>query len=97
MKMSTIRVVGDLSYDTSRKLGEGSFGTLVFAGIHRNERAVAVKRVQKDYLQDEIDTLLWEVELMNAASDHPNILRCICTTMNDDYLYISILLLCNFA
>ena len=87
--MSTIRVVGDLSYDTSKKLGEGSFGTLVFTGFYKNERAVAVKRVQKDYLQDELDILQWEVELMNAASDHPNILRCICTTMNDDYLYNS--------
>ena len=91
MKMSTIRVVGDLSYDTSEKLGEGSFGTLVFTGLHRNKRAVAVKRVQKYYLQDELGILQWEVELMNAASDHPNILRCICTTSNDDYLYISLL------
>lgn len=84
--MSTVRIVGDLSYDTSKTLGEGSFGTLVFAGFHRNERAVAVKRVQKYYLKDNLDILQWEVELMNAASDHPNILRCIYTTMNDDYL-----------
>jgi len=90
--MSTIRVAGDLSYDTSKLLGEGSFGTLVFTGFHRNVSAVAVKRVQKYYLQDELDILRWEVELMNAASDHPNILRCICTTTNDDYLYNIIIL-----
>ncbi len=83
----SIRVVGDLSYDTKTILGEGSFGTLVFSGFYRNEKAIAVKRVQKYYLQDELDILQWEVELMNAASDHPNILRCICTATNDDYLY----------
>ena len=85
--MSTIRVVGDLSYDTKNILGEGSFGTLVFSGFYRNERAITVKRVQKYYLQDELDILQWEVELMNAASDHPNILRYICTEKNDDFVY----------
>ncbi len=40
-----LREVGNLSYDTSKKLGEGKYGTLVFSGFHTSEgnKPVAVK------------------------------------------------------
>ncbi len=85
----SIRKVGNLSYDTSRKLGEGKFGTLVFSGFYGDEsnNPVAVKRVQiMSYLPDELDTLQREVKLMQKARYHVNILRCIGTAMNEDYL-----------
>ncbi len=85
--MSDLRVVGNLVYDTSKKLGDGSFGTLVFNGFHRDEvKPVAVKRVQRLSIRTESNILQREVELMQKASDHSNILRYICTEMDMDHL-----------
>lgn len=82
------RIVGDLSYDLNKILGQGSFGTLVFSGFHiLGGKPVAVKRVQRSFLKNE-DLLHQEVELMQKASNHPNILCFISTEINDDYLYL---------
>ena len=84
--MSLIREVGNFSYDPNKILGKGSSGTFVFRGFYRDVKPIAVKRVQRSSLSADLDILQWEVELMRKTSGHSNILRCIGTAMNDDYL-----------
>ncbi len=84
--MRDLRAVGDLTYDANHILGVGSYGTLVFSGFHRNNTPVAVKRVQRPFIRNELNILQTEVGLMQKASDHLNILRFICALMNIDYL-----------
>lgn len=87
--------VGKLSYDPKKIIGRGSMGTVVFQGFHHSPSnddkvtSVAVKRVLKSgLLNDNGDesSIEREVELMQRISDHPNILRYICTEKNDDFL-----------
>jgi len=95
-KMNTKRV-GKIIYDPNKMLGRGSF-SLVYSGIlelnHNNESrinerplAVAVKRLQYN-TQQEANAIQREIELMQKTSDHPNILRYICTEKNIDFVYI---------
>lgn len=84
--MSNVRVVGDLSFDTSKVLGQGSFGA-VYSGFHRNEdKPVAVKRVLIQSNNRSTKLLKREVELMQQASNHLNILRYICTETDVDFM-----------
>lgn len=82
-----LKTVGNLSYDTNADtiLGKGSFGT-VFPGTMLETsgscQAVAVKRMLNS--EPEAVGIQREVELMKVVSDHPNILRYICTE-TDDY------------
>lgn len=87
--------VGKLSIDKGEKLGQGRFGT-VFEGtysysgsIFRTSKItpVAVKRVLRTQLDEDEFFIQREVELMRESGDHPNILRYVCTEMNDDFLY----------
>lgn len=55
------------------------------------ELPVAVKRLQKvAYTSDTTRNILQEVELMQKAGDHPNILTYIFTEENDHFLYVFI-------
>jgi len=89
--------VEKISYDPNTVLGKGSF-SYVYRGIlelnHNNESrinerplAVAVKRLQYS-TQKEANAIQREIELMQKACDHPNILRYICTEKNIDFVYI---------
>lgn len=89
--------VGKISYDMNTVLGRGSF-SLVYSGFlepnHNNESnlnndrplEVAVKRLQYSS-QQEANAIQREIELMQTAGDHPNILRYICTEENYDFVY----------
>ncbi len=84
--MTTKKVSRFLSYNEDIKLGRGSF-SYVYQGILENDdgsssKTVAVKRI----LNSEQDSpfVQREVELMQMAGDHPNILRYICTE-KDEY------------
>lgn len=80
------RTVGKLRYP-SKNFGSGSFGT-VFAGYFERKK-VAVKRILKHNIDINHDSLMpLEAELMQAADDHPNILRYICTEQNADFMYV---------
>lgn len=81
------RTVGKLRYPL-KHFGSGSFG-LVFAGYY-GKKKVAVKRIQKHHIDVSHESLMpLEAELMQAADDHPNILRYICTEQNADFMYVT--------
>lgn len=93
--MSTIKTMDRLSYDSTVIIGKGTVGN-VFKGSYRKNLlgavfgfanlSVAVKRIQKSHLADET-AINREVEPMLQAGDHPNILRYICTEMDDNFWY----------
>ena len=79
--------VGKLSYDSSKHFGNGAFG-FVFAGYFGRKK-VAVKRIQKQHVDTNHTSLMpLEAELMQAADDHPNILRYICTEQDANFVYV---------
>ena len=80
------KVSENLSYNPDDIIGRGSFGTIVFSGFYSPSTAVAVKRIQIANVKDDKLQVQKEVELMMKAKDHPHILRCIATEMNDDFL-----------
>jgi len=71
-----------LSYDEGVILGRGSFSFVYLGFLKDNSKTVAVKRIQNS--ESETHSIRREVELMQRADDHPNILRYICTE-KDDY------------
>ena len=83
----TRKKVRNLTYETSSILGRGSFGT-VFSGFLEikgsHNQSVAVKCVLNSDL--EAPFIQREVDLMKKVSDHPNILRYICTEKDVDFL-----------
>lgn len=85
-----------LSYDSTVIIGQGNSG-FVFKGNYRMNplgaisglanMSVAVKRIQKSFVADDESAIKREVESMLQAGDHPNILRYICTEMDDNFWY----------
>ncbi len=71
-----------LSYDEGVILGRGSFSFVYLGFLKDNSKTVAVKRIQNS--ESETHSIQWEVELMQRADGHLNILRYICTE-KDDY------------
>ncbi len=80
--MTTKKVGGDLSYNTKQILGRGTFG-IVFHGFIE-VTPVAVKRILKS--EPEAPSIELEVELMQKAKYHPNILRYICTERDKTFM-----------
>ena len=81
-------VVGELSYNRNDIIGKGGSGCIVYKGVYSTQlstQPVAIKRIQRTYDDDEY-VIRREVELMQKAKDHPNILSYIHTEMNDDFL-----------
>ncbi len=83
-KMTRTRV-NLLRYDPDPKniIGQGSFGVIVFRGSLQFEK-VAVKRIPKSGELNE--SIKEEEELMKAANGHPNILRYICTEIDETFM-----------
>lgn len=82
--------IGKLGYinDVKNIVGQGSYGT-VFSGFYLMSESskpipVAVKRVLRTYVDD--GSIEREVALMKTAGDNLNILSCVHTEMNDDFL-----------
>lgn len=76
-----MRSIGDLSYDPKNVVGRGAFGN-VFSGLYRKSFPVAIKQIMKYHVKYDSQ----EIEIMMRAGEHRNILRCLCTEMNDDFL-----------
>lgn len=76
------RIVGELSFDTNDIIERGGFST-VFSGFH-SSRPVAIKRMQMTDLNESV--IQREVELMQKASYHPNILEFIHEERTEDFL-----------
>ncbi|KIM27925.1 hypothetical protein M408DRAFT_329839 [Serendipita vermifera MAFF 305830] len=70
---------------TSKVLGYGSHGTIVYEGALQG-RAVAVKRL----LQDFVTLASHEVSLLLQADDHPNVIRYFFSMTRDSFLYIAL-------
>lgn len=79
-----------ISYDRNKKLGAGHYA-IVFEGLFKGSKEVAVKRIQqahvnpaKGSLQTELIT--GETKIMLEVSNHQNILRFICYDTDDNFL-----------
>ena len=87
--MSFVRV-GKVKYYADQIIGRGSFGTVYSGNLRRgiyggNNEPIAVKRIERGRVDE--SAIQREVELMQKAYDHANILRYFCTEMNNDFLY----------
>jgi len=85
--------VDKLSYDQGQIIGQGRYGTTVFKGFYdedgdddKKQQPVAVKRIQKIYVNDNTSTAKHEVEMMQKAANHPNVLRYIFFEMDANFL-----------
>lgn len=84
--------VGNLSYDKKQIIGRGTFGNVYKGCYHVIDNIsgsgvpseLAVKRIDSSCIKE--DVFLREVNLMITAKGHPNILHCICTERNDDFM-----------
>lgn len=66
-------------------LGQGSGGTIVFAGVFEG-RDVAIKRMLGQYSQ----LASQEVSLLEQNEDHPNVIKYFCWRQDDHFLYIAL-------
>lgn len=93
------KTVGKLSFANSKEniIGKGSKGTIVFKGFYykdpatlggdeENKKQVAIKRMQKLLLKNDEISGNHEVELMQKAEKHENILRCICFEKDEEFV-----------
>ncbi len=89
--MTTIRI-GKLSYDPQNIISKGFNDTIVFSGFHTNNfieaifwfpKPVAIKRIKNSNLH--FESIIIQKEILQKASNHPNILRYICTERNQDF------------
>ncbi len=93
----TTNKVGNLNYDPEKILGRGSIST-VFAGFLDSDnkdissygiyKKVPVKVAAKRFQNTDIErtSVQKELELMQKANNHPNILSYICYEENNDFL-----------
>lgn len=81
------RVDEYLTYDPCNIIGQGSFGTIVFAGhLEGINSKVAVKRIQTSNMKTEKSIHKFESDFVTSKIDHPNILRYLSTKKNNDFL-----------
>lgn len=70
---------------SSRVLGYGSSGTVVFQGKFQN-RPVAVKRLLIDFY----DIASKEIQLLSESDDHPNVIRYYFSESTEKFMYIAV-------
>lgn len=81
------RKCGKLVYDPNCVIGRGSSGVSVHKGCYGDStKTVAAKRFNKTFITD-VSVILREVEVMEKASYHPNILRFLGIEMDENFLY----------
>ena len=80
----TVRI-GQLNVDTSKVLGHGSHGTVVYKGSF-DGRDVAVKRMLVEFY----DVAAHEVGLLQESDDHHNVIRYFCREQTAGFLYIAL-------
>uniref|UniRef100_A0A7N0TQU9 non-specific serine/threonine protein kinase n=1 Tax=Kalanchoe fedtschenkoi TaxID=63787 RepID=A0A7N0TQU9_KALFE len=78
------RRVGKL-FITSKEIGKGSNGTIVFEGMYEG-RPVAVKRL----VQAHQDAAFKEIQNLIASDRHPNIVRWYGVEYDNDFVYLSL-------
>ncbi|KAL1956611.1 hypothetical protein VTO42DRAFT_6958 [Malbranchea cinnamomea] len=77
--------IGQLKVDTSKVLGHGSHGTVVYKGSF-DGRDVAVKRMLVEFY----DVAAHEVGLLQESDDHHNVIRYFCREQTAGFLYIAL-------
>ena len=102
-------IVEKLSFDPKEIIGHGGNGTTVFKGfyyedptihggaVHDGEKKkqVAIKRIQRSYVEGDESIIKHEVDLLITVGHHPNILRYIHSEMDINYLCVYYLNLMN--
>lgn len=88
----TSPVMGKLIFSLENVIGRGSFGTVhsgfittIYDG-NKKKLAVAIKKVLRMNYDDNDSSIQQEVMLLQAAKDHPNILRYILTESDEAFV-----------
>ena len=74
-------------YDIGRVAGKGKFSVVYRAKRKRDNKTVALKKINVDVMdKGELDQCLKEVEMLQAVTDHPNIISYLDTVLEDEHL-----------
>jgi serine/threonine-protein kinase OSR1/STK39 len=75
-------------YDKQSRIGNGAFSSVYRARIKSKENAfVAIKIMDLEHISSSFEDILQEVQTMKMCDD-PNILRCYCSFVNADQLWL---------
>lgn len=75
-------------YDQQARIGSGAFSNVYRARIKSKENAyVAIKIMDLEHISSSFEDILQEVQTMKMCDD-PNILRCYCSFVNADQLWL---------
>ena len=74
-------------YDIGRVAGKGKFSVVYRAKRKRDNKTVALKKINVDVMdKGELDQCLKEVEMLQAVTDHPNIISYLDSFLEDEHL-----------
>ncbi|CAL8134344.1 unnamed protein product [Orchesella dallaii] len=91
LKADSIDDLRSMTYDHNSILGKGSYGTMVFKGKLGPHR-IAVKRIKLfDENENQVDR---EIEILKTCDAHENIVRCLGSKKDDNFVLI-LLELCD--
>ena len=75
-------------YDQQARIGSGAFSNVYRARIKSKENSfVAIKIMDLEHISSSFEDILQEVQTMKMCDD-PNILRCYCSFVNADQLWL---------
>ena len=75
-------------YDQQARIGNGAFSNVYRARIRSKENSfVAIKVMDLEHISSTFEDILQEVQTMKMCDD-PNILRCYCSFVNADQLWL---------
>jgi serine/threonine-protein kinase OSR1/STK39 len=75
-------------YDQQARIGNGAFSNVYRARIRSKENSfVAIKVMDLEHISSSFEDILQEVQTMKMCDD-PNILRCYCSFVNADQLWL---------
>ena len=81
--------MGMEEYDVGRMSGKGKFSVVYKAKRKRDNVTVALKKIAVDVMdRKDVEACMQEVALLQAVTDHPNIISYLDSFLDDNHLVI---------